>query len=98
MVTLKTIYKCDICGQEYKSEKEALDCEKVLSQCPRFDIGNMLRVLTGHGKGEIVEIEDVCYTKPSYMGDKFSHLVMYQVKFPNGDVRNLIEEIDCELV
>jgi len=98
MVTQKTIYICDICGQRYSTEKEAEDCEKVLSQCPLFEVGDMVRVLTGHGRGEIVEIGDFQYIRPEYAGDRFAHKVIYSVKFMNGDVRTLIEGIDCGAV
>ncbi len=98
MVTQKTIYICDICGQEYKTEKEARECEKIKTSPPLFEFGDMVRVLTGQGRGELVEIGDFNYIRPNYAGDGFAHKVIYSVKYMNGDVRLLIEGIDCEAV
>jgi hypothetical protein len=93
----RTVYICDICGEEYKTEEKARACERILVQCPLYEIGDTVRVLTGEGKGEIVEIIEYNYIKPSFHGDSLTHKIIYTGEFDNGDVRGLIEGIDCEV-
>ena len=98
MVTIKSTYICDICGERYDTMEKAEACERIPSQCPLYEVGDTVRVLTGEGRGELVEIKDSIYIRPNYAGDRFAHMVMYSVKFMNGDVRLLIEGIDCEAI
>jgi hypothetical protein len=94
----RTVYICEICGEEYNTEERAKECEKIPTSPPMFKTGDMVRVLTGEGRGEIVEVKDYIYIRPSYGGKRFAHKTMYSVMFMNGDTRTLIEGIDCEAV
>ncbi len=96
MVTVKNIYICDICGAEYDTEQKAKNCEMIPSQCPLFDIGDKVRVITGKDKGDIVTIKGFWYIRPDNAPHQYAHKVMYEVEFDNGDVRCLLEGIDCE--
>lgn len=98
MVTTRSVYICDICREEYNTLEKAEACEKILTQCPLFDIGDKVRVITGEGKGEIVEVTEYNYIKPSFHGDRFTHKILYTGEFDNGDIRGLIEGIDCEAI
>ena len=97
MIT-KTIYICDICGEEHSTEEKAKACEQISTTTPIHEIGDMVRVLTGEGRGELVEVTGFIYIRPSYAGDRFTHKIMYAGKFMNGDIRTLIEGIDCEAI
>jgi hypothetical protein len=98
MVTIKSTYLCDACGEEHNTIEKAEACEKIPTQCPLFDVGNKVRVTTGQGRGEIVEIVEWNYIKPSYYGERRVHEIVYTGEFDNGDTRILIEGIDCEAV
>jgi hypothetical protein len=94
----KTIYICEICGEEYDSIQKAISCEQIPTSAPIFKFGDMVRVLTGEGRGELVEVKDYIYIRPNYGGERFAHKTMYSVMFMNGDVRTLIGGIDCEAI
>jgi hypothetical protein len=91
----KTIYICDVCGEEYNVREAAEICEKISTPSPLFKIGDMVRILTGEGKSEIVKIIEYNYIKPSFCGYRFIHKIMYTGEFDNGDIRGLLE-VDCE--
>ena len=94
----KTIYICEICGEEYDSIQKAIACEQIPTTPPMFKVGDKVRVLTGEGKGEIVEIAEYNYIKPSFHGTRLAHKIIYTGEFDNGDIRGLIEGVDCEAV
>ena len=96
MVTIKSTYICDICGERYDTMEKAEACERIPSQCPLYEVGDTVRVLTGEGRGELVEIKDSIYIHPSFYGERLTHKVLYTGEFYNGDIRGLIEGIDCE--
>lgn len=98
MVTIKNIYICEICGEEYNTEEKAKGCERIMVQCPLFNLGDKVRVKTGEGRGEIVEITEWNYIKPSFYSDRLTHKIIYTGEFDNGDIRGLLEGIDCEAV
>lgn len=93
----RTVYICDICGEEYNVEEKATACEKIPVPSTLFKVGDKVRVTTGQGRGEIVEIIEWNYIKPSFYGERLAHKILYTGEFDNGDVRGLIEGIDCEV-
>ena len=98
MVTIKNIYVCECCGEEYNTLEKAEACEKIPIGHPIFTVGDNVRVKCGDGKGEIVEIAEIGYIKPSFFGMRLAHKILYTVEFDDGSFRGLIEGVDCEAV
>ena len=95
----KTIYICDFCGEEYKTEEEAKACEKIPTTPPLHKIGDKLRITRGRDEGDIVVIKDWSYISPEVAPRQFTHKITYRVKFDNGDSRIVFEDmLDCEAV
>lgn len=98
MVTIKNIYICEVCGEEYSTMEKAVECEKIPISHPIFTVGDKVRVKTGDGKGEIVEIAEIGYIKPSFFGIRLAHRIIYTGEFDDGSFRGLFEGVDCEAV
>lgn len=90
----RTIYICDICGEEYNTEEKAKACERVMVHCPLYEIGDKLRITKGRDEGDIVTIKDWSYISPEVAPSQFVHKITYRVEFDdNGDSRIVFEDM-----
>lgn len=55
-----TSYRCDICGQDYRTKKECAECEgQPISQGKGALVGDAVRITKGDGRGERAVVESV---------------------------------------
>jgi hypothetical protein len=53
-------YACEICGEEYGTEKEAIECEsKPISEDKGVKVGDIVRITGGDGKGKEAKVTRV---------------------------------------
>ena len=89
----RTVYICEVCGEEHAAREAAEACERIPTSLPLFKVGDELKITRGQDKDEIVEIIEWSYIRPTFAGDRFSHKVIYTVEFSNGDMRSIIEDV-----
>ena len=86
-------YKCEICGEEYSTAKEAKECEsRPVSKDPGIEVGDRVRVMSGDGVGMVGTVERKWYHDKEwghYAWERYWHTPGYSVCLDNGLYRQL---------
>ncbi len=82
-----TSYGCEICGEEFKTEAEALECEKQpVTQSKGVKVGEIINIITGQGigRGEVTTVYIIQKSWGHYAWKRYWHTEAITAKCLNS--------------